>query len=162
VSAATLGSSPKPFSRSAETGRSVASTMARAWARASSRCTLPSRRPRMPAEAPLEVASAGKPRPARMRAEPASQGVGITRGRPLVKRAEAGGLVALTRRHDGLLVLRLPAERVGRAARIGPRGEHAGLRIAVRDHGADAARADLGHDMAERAEFGARALGNAW
>src|SRR5438093_685872 len=76
--AAAAGESPKPFSRSAETGRSVASTMARAWASASSRVTLPSRRPSVPAQAPLEVASAWKPRPARMRAEPGSQGLGIT------------------------------------------------------------------------------------
>ena len=46
---------------------------------ASSRVTLPSRRPRMPAEAPLDVASAWKPSPARMRAEPASHGLGITK-----------------------------------------------------------------------------------
>ena len=37
--------------------------MARACASASSRVTLPSRRPNVPAEAPLEVASAWKPRP---------------------------------------------------------------------------------------------------
>src|SRR5947208_2390130 len=78
VSAAASGASPKPFSRSADTGSSVACTMARAWASASSRVTLPSRRPRVPAQAPLEVASAWKPSPARMRAEPASQGFGIT------------------------------------------------------------------------------------
>ena len=35
VPATAVGSSPKPFSRSADTGRSVASTMARAWASAS-------------------------------------------------------------------------------------------------------------------------------
>src|SRR5215510_5741957 len=77
VSAAAAGASPKPFSRSAETGRSVASTMARAWARASSRVTRPSRLPSTPASAPLDVARAWKPRPARMRAEPASHGLGI-------------------------------------------------------------------------------------
>ena len=73
VSAAALGSSAKQFSKSADTGRSVASTMALACARASSRVTMPSRLPSVPACAPLEVASAWKPRPARMRAEPASQ-----------------------------------------------------------------------------------------
>src|SRR5262249_7967977 len=79
VSAAADGASPKPFSRSAETGRSVAATMARAWASASSRATLPSRRPSTPAAAPLDVASAWKPSAARARAEPASPGVGITK-----------------------------------------------------------------------------------
>src|SRR5712664_1330313 len=78
VSAAACGASPKPFSRSAETGRSVAMTMARACASASSRVTLPSRRPKVPAEAPLEVARAWKPSPARMRAEPASHGFAMT------------------------------------------------------------------------------------
>src|SRR5207244_4492289 len=78
VSAAASGASPKPFSRSAETGSSVAATMARACASASSRVTLPSRRPRTPAEAPLDVASAWKPSAARMRTDPASQGFGIT------------------------------------------------------------------------------------
>ena len=78
VSAAASGASAKHFSRSAETGRSVASTIARACASASSRVTLPSRRPSMPAEAPLDVASAWKPSAVRMRAEPASHGFGIT------------------------------------------------------------------------------------
>src|SRR3989442_205937 len=78
VSAAASGASPKPFSRSAETGRSVAITMARACASASSRVTLPSRRPSTPAQATLEVASAWEPRPARMRADPAYHGLGIT------------------------------------------------------------------------------------
>src|SRR3954470_20834772 len=78
VSATTAGESPKPFSRSAETGRSVASTMMRTCASASSRVMRPSRRPSTPAAAPLEVASAWKPRPARMRAEPPSQGFGMT------------------------------------------------------------------------------------
>src|SRR6516162_6116163 len=38
---------------------------------------MPSRRPSTPAEAPLEVASAGKPSPARIRAEPASHALAI-------------------------------------------------------------------------------------
>src|SRR5438445_424376 len=59
VSAAAAGASPKPFSRSAETGRSVAAAIARQWASASSRVTAPSRLPSTPACAPLEVASAG-------------------------------------------------------------------------------------------------------
>jgi hypothetical protein len=57
VSATILGASPKPFSKSAETGRSVASQITRAWANASSRVTRPSRRPGKPADAPLEVAT---------------------------------------------------------------------------------------------------------
>src|SRR5215831_5705758 len=56
--------------------------------------------------------------------------------------------------------MELPGQRVGRAAWIGSRGEHARLRIAMRDYGADAARADLRHAMAERAEPGPGALGN--
>src|SRR6185312_7129301 len=38
---------------------------------------MPSRRPSIPADAPLDVASATKPSPARMRAEPASQALPI-------------------------------------------------------------------------------------
>ena len=81
VSATTEGASPKHFSRSAETGRSVASTIMRALASDSSRVTLPSRLPSTPALAPLEVASAGKPSAARTRAEPASHGLAITNAR---------------------------------------------------------------------------------
>src|SRR5215472_13404294 len=40
---------------------------------------MPSRRPSTPAEAPLEVANAEKPSPARIRAEPASQALAITK-----------------------------------------------------------------------------------
>src|SRR5215475_4241357 len=40
---------------------------------------MPSRRPSTPAEAPLEVARAGKPSPARIRAEPASQALAMTK-----------------------------------------------------------------------------------
>src|SRR5258708_36121975 len=78
VSAASSGASPKPRSRSADTGRSVASTIARACASASSRVTCPSRRPNVPADAPLDVASAMKPKPASTRAEPASHGFPMT------------------------------------------------------------------------------------
>src|SRR5690348_1221097 len=78
VSATISGESPKPFSRSAETGRSVASQITRAWAIASSRVTRPSRRPSKPAEAPLEVANAAKPSPAIIRAEPPSQTLATT------------------------------------------------------------------------------------
>ncbi len=79
VSATTAGVSPKPFSRSAETGRSVASQMIRACAIASSRVTFPSRRPSVPAEAPEEVASAANPSDAIMRAEPPSQTLAMTK-----------------------------------------------------------------------------------
>src|SRR5471032_638214 len=79
VSAVASAPSPKPFSRSAATGRSVASTISLALARASSRLTLPSRLPSTPALAPLDVASASKPMPASMRAEPPSHGLAITK-----------------------------------------------------------------------------------
>src|SRR5688572_878400 len=81
VSAASRGSSAKQRSRSAETGSSVASTIARACSSASSRVTMPSRLPSVPACAPLDVASAWKPRPARTRAEPASQAFAMTKQR---------------------------------------------------------------------------------
>ncbi len=58
VSATPSGSSAKPFSRSAETGRSVASTIAVALAIASSTVIDPSSRPRVAAEPPLVVANA--------------------------------------------------------------------------------------------------------
>src|ERR1017187_2406394 len=77
VSATVSGSSPNPFSRSPDTGRSVASTRAGACAMHSLRATRPSRLPSTAAEAALEVASALKPRAASTRAEPASQGLGI-------------------------------------------------------------------------------------
>src|SRR6266446_1792691 len=159
VSAATAGASPKPFSRSAETGRSVASTMARPCASASSRVTLPSRRPRTPAAAPLEVASAWKPSPARMRADPASQGLGITKTPGASWSARNRAALSLW-----LAVMRssLPGERVGRPARIGPGREHARLRIAAGHHRAEAAGSDLGDRVAERPELRAGALGDAW
>src|SRR4051812_39094608 len=71
--AVSAGASPKPFSRSAETGRSVAAQMIFDCAMDSSIETLPSRRPSVPADAPLDVASAGNPSEARMRAVPPSQ-----------------------------------------------------------------------------------------
>ena len=74
----TSGASPKPFSRSAETGKSVASQITRACASASSRVTRPSRRPSRPADAPLEVASAGNPSAAIILAEPPSHTLAIT------------------------------------------------------------------------------------
>ena len=81
VSATASGASPKPFSRSAETGKGVASTIVRACARASSRVIAPSasRRPSVNAKPALVVASASKPSPARIRAVPTSQGLGMTK-----------------------------------------------------------------------------------
>src|SRR5688572_24089954 len=79
VSAASTGSSPKPFSRSAATGMSTAAAKAWACASASSRVTRPSCRPIVFAMAPLEVAIAAKPRPPRTRALPASQALAITK-----------------------------------------------------------------------------------
>src|SRR5687767_8547023 len=158
VSAAPFGASAKHFSRSADTGRSVASTMSFACASASSRVTLPSRRPSVPAEAPLEVASAWKPSAARMRAEPASHGLGIT---------NASGPVCSARKRTALscwvvaMIVLLPGQRVGRPARVGAGREHAGLGIAVTDDGADAAGADLADGVAERAQLRPDRLGDA-
>src|SRR5262249_1261900 len=78
VSATTSGSSPNPFSRSAETGKSLASQITRACISASSRVTLPSRRPSRPADAPLEVASAANPNAAIILAEPPSHTLAMT------------------------------------------------------------------------------------
>ncbi len=72
VSAASAGAWPKQFSRSAETGISTRFDHGRACSIASSRLISPSRRPNVLAKAPLEVASASKPIPARTRAEPTS------------------------------------------------------------------------------------------
>jgi hypothetical protein len=55
--------------------------MARACASAWSRLILPSRVPYAQADAPLEVASAAKPRPARTRADPALQTLAMTNAR---------------------------------------------------------------------------------
>lgn len=60
------------------TGSSVASTIARALSKASSRVKARSRLPWTAADAQLDVARAGKPRAARIRAEPASQGLAVT------------------------------------------------------------------------------------
>src|SRR6516225_392833 len=79
VSATASGASPKPFSRSAETGRSVASAIMREWASASSRVSPWSLLPMAAAAAALEVASASNPSPARTFAEPTSHGFGMTK-----------------------------------------------------------------------------------
>ena len=80
VVATPSGSSAKPFSRSALTGSSVASTMVAACARASSRVTDPSSRPSGAANPELVVANAVKPREAKSRAVPRSHGFGSRRG----------------------------------------------------------------------------------
>src|SRR5258706_2865494 len=73
-----------------------------ACALASSGVTRPSRRPRTPADAPLEVASATNPRPASTRAEPASQGFAITKADgpswSFLKRAALSACDAVTAR----------------------------------------------------------------
>ena len=81
VSAQVSGSSPKPFSRSAETGNEVASTIARAFASVSSRPIAPSASglPTENANPALVVASASNPSFASMLADPASQGLGIVK-----------------------------------------------------------------------------------
>src|SRR6202453_227385 len=82
VCATPSGSSAKPFSRSAETGRSVAATIAAACARASSRLTEPSERPSVTANPELVVASAWKPNEASSFADPWSHGFGSSSGFP--------------------------------------------------------------------------------
>src|SRR5215471_9197225 len=82
VRATPPGSSAKQFSRSAETGSSVAATIAAACARASSRLTEPSRRPSVAANPELVVASAWKPREASNAADPRSHGFGSSSGFP--------------------------------------------------------------------------------
>ena len=82
VSATPDGSSAKPFSRSAETGRSVAATMTAECTMASSRLTEPSLRPKVAAKPELVVARASNPSDASSLAEPRSQGFGIRSGSP--------------------------------------------------------------------------------
>ena len=82
VRATPSGSSAKPFSRSAETGSSVAATIAAACPRASSRLTEPSRRPSVAANPELVVASAWKPSAASSFADPWSHGFGSSSGSP--------------------------------------------------------------------------------
>src|SRR5512135_2254610 len=79
VSAAASGESPYPFSRSAATGRSVASTICRAFSSASFRPTDPSGLPSENASPALVVVSASKPRLSRIFPVPASQGFGMTK-----------------------------------------------------------------------------------
>src|SRR5438034_8848285 len=79
VCAQLSGSCPNPFSRSAETGNEVASTIARAFASVSARPIAPSAsgRPMENANPALVVASASNPSAVSILAEPASQGLGI-------------------------------------------------------------------------------------
>src|ERR1044072_1858367 len=91
---AALGSCAPQFSRSALTGRSVASAMARQFSRISARLTLA-----LPSELAtprLVVASASNPTAASSRAVPASQGFRNDEGaRPLVQGAEGLGFFQL-------------------------------------------------------------------
>ena len=64
-------------SRSRRLASLTASAIDRQCASASSRATIPSRRPSESAKPPLVVASASKPIPARMRALPTSHGFGM-------------------------------------------------------------------------------------
>src|SRR4051794_14858831 len=82
VSATPSGSWANAFSRSAETGRSVAAAIAAAWPIASSRVTPPSSRPSVAAWPLLVVASASKPSEPSRTAEPASHGLGMSSGAP--------------------------------------------------------------------------------
>src|SRR5215472_4477589 len=81
VSAASSGRSPKPSSRSAATGRSVASAITFALASVSSRVTEPSPSffPSVNARPALVVVRASNPSPASTFAVPASQGFGMTK-----------------------------------------------------------------------------------
>jgi hypothetical protein len=80
VSATSSGASAKPFSKSPETGRGVALTISSACRSASSRVTRPmSGLPSVKAKAAELVASACAPAAAIIRAEPASQGLGMTK-----------------------------------------------------------------------------------
>ena len=81
VRATSSGLSAKPFSRSADTGTSVAETRARACSSASSRVTDPSSRPSVAANPLLVVASAANPSEASNLAEPWSQALGMRSGR---------------------------------------------------------------------------------
>src|ERR1700761_9530658 len=82
VSATPSGSSANPFSRSADTGTSLADAIWAAWVIASSRVTEPSRRPSDAAKPLLVVARASKPSAASRRAEPISHGLGMSSGAP--------------------------------------------------------------------------------
>src|SRR3954452_13333262 len=63
-------------------GRSVACSSAATWVVTSPSITAPSSRPRVKAKPELVVARALKPSPSKTRADPASQGVGMTKGSP--------------------------------------------------------------------------------
>jgi hypothetical protein len=80
--AACSGSAPYPFSRSTEIGTSTAPTSDSTCCTTSSRVVRESRRPSVNAKPELVVARASKPSPSSTRADPASQGFGITNGSP--------------------------------------------------------------------------------
>src|SRR3954453_7002735 len=82
ASAASSGAGPCPFSRSTETGRSVARSSACVCSITSSSVAAPSGRPSVNAKPELVLASALKPSAARTLAEPASQGFGMTKVSP--------------------------------------------------------------------------------
>ena len=95
VSAASSGSSPKPFSRSALTGTSTAAAIAPALATAASRSIDPSRPPRVAAAPLLVVHRAKNPSDSSSLAEPTSHGFGARSGSPGRWRAsEVGGRAA--------------------------------------------------------------------
>jgi hypothetical protein len=79
ASAAALGSSAPPFSRSTLTGNSVASTMTRQFS--INACRVTAVRPSILASPRLVVASASKPIAASSFAVPASQGLGMMKAR---------------------------------------------------------------------------------
>ena len=78
--AAFSGECPWPFSRSTETGSSVAAAITRVWSITWSSVTPPSSLPTVKANPPLVVANALNPSDPSTLAEPASQGFGITNG----------------------------------------------------------------------------------
>src|SRR5438067_8502154 len=80
VSATSSDPSPNAFSKSADTGSSVAATIVAACDSASSLVTDPSRRPRVAACPLLVVASASNPSDASSLAAPASHALGISNG----------------------------------------------------------------------------------
>src|SRR3954452_6246076 len=80
--AASLGARPYPFSRSIATGIETAFASRRVCSITSSSVTSPSARPSVNAKPELVVANALKPSSSSMRAEPASQGLGMMNGSP--------------------------------------------------------------------------------
>jgi hypothetical protein len=94
-SATPAASAPKPLSKSAFTGRSVAATISCRCASAMSREMPPSRLPCDQAKPELVVASALNPRLCRKRALPTSQGFGMTKHPDLCSSWKARRLAAM-------------------------------------------------------------------